>query len=511
MGSALDKKFWAEWEQFRDNIKKATPVDLDESPLAKRKRIAYLEANPEKWFKYYLPTYYTSEPAPFHIAATRRIIAEPEWYEVRSWARELSKSGRTMMEVLYLVLTGKKFNVLLVSSTYDAAERLLMPYKTILESNNRIINDYGVQQSVGNWEAGEFKTKQGVAFRALGAGQSPRGTRNDAFRPDVILIDDIDTDEECRNKERIKIKMQWIEEALIPTRSVSGDLLIIACGNIIARYCCITEMAKKADKHDIVNIIDKYGNSTWPQKNTPEKIARIRKTVSSNAFQKEYMNNPIIVGGTFKEVNYGKAPKVNRCDIVVAYADPSTSDKNGGVKSQASHKSIVIVGFKAYQYFTYWLRVDQINNSGFVDWIFEAEDFLDRHNVDPKKIYIENNSLQDPFYTQVIQPLIKTRTKEKARNDRPPITPDTRKKPDKFARIDGTLEPLNREGNLIFDIELKGTPHMVRMEEQMLGVNETSKTMDGPDALEGAVWKIQKRSAKEDTAYVAEQRANRHY
>lgn len=79
----------------------------------------------------------------------------------------------------------------------------------------------------------------------MGAGQSPRGTRNEAIRPDVILIDDIDTDEECRNKQRIKDKMKWIEEALYGTRSISNPLLWLVCGNIIAKYCCVSEMAKK--------------------------------------------------------------------------------------------------------------------------------------------------------------------------------------------------------------------------------------------------------------------------
>lgn len=45
---------------------------------------------------------------------------------------ELSKSGRTMMEILKLAITGKK-NVLLVSNSYDNAERLLMPYMIELE------------------------------------------------------------------------------------------------------------------------------------------------------------------------------------------------------------------------------------------------------------------------------------------------------------------------------------------------------------------------------------------
>lgn len=85
-----------------------------------------------------------------------------------------------------------------MSNSYDNAERLLMPYMIILERNNGIIADYGTQKKIGSWNAGEFTTRKGVAFRALGAGQSPRGTRNNEIRPDVIIIDDIDTDEDCQ-------------------------------------------------------------------------------------------------------------------------------------------------------------------------------------------------------------------------------------------------------------------------------------------------------------------------
>ncbi|MCH4831225.1 hypothetical protein E5F92_000435 [Flavobacterium columnare] len=56
-----DKKYLELWQQYRDNSYKATPIDLKETASEKAKRIAYLEANPEKWFKYYFPNYYTSE------------------------------------------------------------------------------------------------------------------------------------------------------------------------------------------------------------------------------------------------------------------------------------------------------------------------------------------------------------------------------------------------------------------------------------------------------------------
>ena len=477
-----DKEYLDLWREFCENMDNATPIDLNESRGDKLKRVKHLEANPEEWFKYYFPNYYTSEPTSFHIKATKRVLSTPEWYEVRSWSRELSKSGRTMMEVLFLAMTGKKKNIIFVSNSADNAERLLLPYKGILERNNRIIADYGTQRKVGSWESDEFKTRKGVAFRAVGAGQSPRGTRNDASRPDVILIDDIDTDELCRNQELVKERVKWIEQALIPTRSISNGLLLIACGNIISKYCCITEMGKKADKWEVINIRDKEGKSTWPQKNTEDMIDRVLSSISYESYQKEYFNNPMDGGDTFKDILFEKCPQLRHCDSVVIYADPAPSNSD---KTNASSKAIVIVATKGINYFVYKVWVDQMSNSEFCEYLFEAHDICKKAGVDPIYIWIENNSLQNPFYEQVILPHI-----YRIGNDRKtflPIRPDDRKKPEKYARIEGTLEPLNRLGHLIFNVVEKDNPHMERMVAQFNNFSRKAKLMDGPDAVEGAV------------------------
>lgn len=60
-----DKEYLEKWREFCENIDNATPIDLTESHSEKLKRIAKLETNPEEWFKYYFPNYYTSDPAPF--------------------------------------------------------------------------------------------------------------------------------------------------------------------------------------------------------------------------------------------------------------------------------------------------------------------------------------------------------------------------------------------------------------------------------------------------------------
>lgn len=514
MASYSDKKYLEEWKVFSENVNRATPIDLNETPIEKKKRIERLEKDDEAWFAYYFPNFYTSEPADFHKKSTRKVMANDEYYLVRSWSRELAKSARTMMETLKKILTKRKRNLLMVSDSFDNAKRLLLPYKVNLESNNRIINDYGPQQSLGNWEAHEFKTKGGASFRALGAGQSPRGTRNDAVRPDIILIDDIDTDQDCRNKDIIRERVEWIESALIPTRSISEALLIIACGNIIAKYCCITEMAKKADSHEIINIRDKEGKSTWPQKNSEEQIDRVLKTIGHTARQREYFNNPIVEGTTFKSVKYAKAPLLRSCEMVVVYADPSTSNKDkqkGKSANQRSYKSVQIIGYKNYQYFTYWIRLQQVGNKTFVNWLYDAYDFCKRNRVDTVNIWIENNSLQDPHYEQVIYPQIL----QKANEDCIPVIPvrkDTRNKPEKFERVDGTLQPIDEAGNLLFDEKLKGTEDMETMEAQMLSVSPDCKIMDGPDCNEGGTWIIQNRKVtRTNTSYAFGQRTSHRY
>lgn len=505
--SRKDKEQIVGWDDFVVNQYRATPVDLNETSSDKIKRIEHLEKNPEQWFKYYFANFYTSEPAKFHIKSTKRVIANPEFYVVRSWSRDLSKSGRTMMEVLYLTMTGKKKTVVLTSATKDDADRLLKPYKTILEINNRLKNDYGEQKALSGWEDGDFTTKKGVSFRGVGAGQSPRGTRNDEGRPDIILIDDIDTDVDCNNPETIEKKYNWIETALIPTRAISVPLLIIACGNIIAKYCCITEMAKKANIHEIVNIRDENGVSTWPERNTEELIDLAFRTMTTSAIQKEYFNNPTRVGKLFKKVYWAKCPPLKSCEYVLTYSDPATSNKDN---KTSSRKFTGVIGYKTGNFYLYKCWLDNMTQQTFVNSVYAANDWVKQRKVDTFKNWIENNSLQDPFWEQVLKPLFKSVAKLM---NRIPLfmALDKRSKGEKYTRIEGTLEPIYKLGCLYFNEDEKDNPSMKLMEEEFLGVAPNSKMMDGPDGLEGGVWIIQNIAKKENTDYHVGFIANRKY
>ena len=534
MGS--DKLLISSWKEFADGIRNSTPIDTTETGSAKIARINRLQANPEEWFAYYFPKYSQkpdgtkSPPAQFHKDATVRVLNNPEWTEVRSWSRELAKSTRTMMEVMYLSLVGnpvnvgaglapaqlakgktraklptanrqlptikyrRKQNILLISNSEDNATRLLAPYKVNFEANNRIINDYGKQENIGSWTDTEFITKSGVAFRALGAGQSPRGTRNEAIRPDVIIFDDLDTDIDCLNPDTIDKHWNWVQEAVIPTRSISNPLLVIWCGNIIAEDCCVKRAQERADHVDIINIRDAQGKSSWPEKNSEADIERVLSQISESARQKEYFNNPMTTGKTFANITWGKCPPLKEMQFVVCYSDPSPSNRDHpGAKSGLgnSRKASWIVGKQGRRYYVYFGFLDAVGARKFIEGIYACRDYVD--NQCPAYFIIENNSLQDPIYTGIYLPLI-YEIGAGSKKGVLGVTGDDRKKLDKWYRIEATLEPINSRGDLIFNQDEKGNEHMLRLVNEFKTAKITSKLLDGVDCIQGAVVELDEKS-----------------
>ena len=203
-------------------------------------------------------------------------------------------------------------------------------------------------------------------------------------------MDDFDTDEACRNPDTVDKNWRWWEDALYFTRDPAVPTTIIFCGNIIAKDCCITRAGKLADHWDIVNIRDKNGKSTWPQKNTEEMIDQVISKVSTVAVQKEYFNNPISEGEIFKEITYGKIPSLKKFKFLVVYGDPAPGEnktKNSSTKGcwlcgKLDGKLYVIKGF-----------LDRGLNAEFINWYISLNEYVDGRTT--LYNFMENNKLQD--------------------------------------------------------------------------------------------------------------------
>jgi hypothetical protein len=488
-----NKQALMDWEDFRQQIFNSTSVDPNETDEAKAKRIKELEADPEKWFEYYFPKYCFAKPAKFQIKSTLLFLFCAFIAQLRAWFRGSAKSSRRMMEWLFKMLAQKvRLNLLLLSKSYENAERLLMPYMINLESNQRIINDYGIQEKPGRWSAGEFTTRGGSTFRAVGKGQNPRGTKNEELRVNAINADDLDDDEECRNPERLNQSWKWLMEAVIPTVDISKPYWIAFDNNIIAPDSLAVRFKDYATHVEEVNIRDKEGKSSWSEKNSEEDIDRMLSLISYEAGQQEFFNNPMRQGQTFKEITWGKCPQMKLLPFIISYSDPATSPKDKPiVKSRASNscKVVALIGYKDDTFYLYNCYDDIATNNTFIEWLYEMrKDVRAKSTSLPYYTFIENNTLQDPFYQEVFMPKIHQIGKQYG--GALSITPDGTKKPDKWFRIEATLEPLVRLGRLVFNIEQKDNPHMQRMEKQFLTAHPNSRTLDGPDAIQGGIQMI---------------------
>lgn len=494
-----NKQAMSEWENFIFSISNSTIIDLNETEDEKRKRIKRLEkpGNEEEWIQYYFPKFCFCKPAPFHIKSTLKVIRSKRLYQRRAWARGLSKSTRRMFEIFYKKFVQKmRINMLLISKSESNAIRLLAPYRANLEANQRLINDYGVQERPGKWAEEEFITKDKSSFRAVGMGQNPRGARLDELRINVLVFDDADDDEVCRNPERLQQNWEWVEKTAIPTVDIANDYFILFDNNIIAEDSLAVRAAAYADDVELINIRDIEGKSVWPEKNSEEVIDYMLSKISYESGQGEYFNDGTPTGKVFPKMTYGKCPPLKSLPFVVVYADPSPSNKDKpSVKSKAQNscKAVVVVGYHNLKFYVYKCFVDITTNSNFIDWLYATRDYV--ATATQPYFFIENNTLQGPFYDQVLMPLIFQKGAEKG--GVLGVTPDDRDKPDKYFRIEGTLEPLNRLGLLILNEDEQHDPNMKTLEGQFKKVSPNSKTMDGPDAVEGAVHIIKNKIATE--------------
>jgi hypothetical protein len=183
---------------------------------------------------------------------------------------------------------------------------------------------------------------------------------------------------------------------------------------------------------------------------------------------------------------WGKCPPFSKFRFLVCYGDPSPSNNRQAANSM---KAVFLIGQLEGKFYILDGCVDRSTNAEFVDWYYN----INAQVPTGVQVYnlIENNALQDPFYEQVFIPMFIEKSKQgKFLN----IAPDTRKKPDKFSRIEGNLEPLNTQGRLILNADKKDNPHFKRLEEQFLLLTPQLKApADGADCIEGGVWWLQRK------------------
>jgi len=154
-----------------------------------------------------------------HSGGVKEAIAAP---------RESAKS--TLWNTFYPInniVYAKRHYVVLVSDSSTQADNDLKKIKEALEDNPYILEDFGKLQGKSIWRGDAILTKNGVLVMAYGSGMKLRGIKHRHYRPELIILDDIENDEAVRTKEQRKKLLNWFNKVVTKAGSLKTDIITI--------------------------------------------------------------------------------------------------------------------------------------------------------------------------------------------------------------------------------------------------------------------------------------------
>jgi predicted phage terminase large subunit-like protein len=496
----------------------------DVSDAAKKARRARTLADPFAFFTTYLPHYFSQDFAPFHhelvallegtvfrfpFSVSRESQNQSQRQKTQNRAengkrktenlvltpvvvaapREFAKTTITSFGyVLHQICHGVRHFIIIASDTEDLASDLTGYLYLELLHNERLKSDFG-ELVRDHWAVDDFVTLTDVRLKARGRGQRLRGLKHKQHRPDLIILDDLENDQQARSSELVKKLLSWITGAVYPAIEASGSLFWI--GTILARksalytaihseeepwrhwtrriYRALTEdVGRESEAHPAASEAEAI--SLWPSRHPVPKLLEQKRLMGSLAFNREKQNDPVDEEGVFQEAwfrFYHSADLTGKDLIVAGFFDPSI-----GIGETADYKAILTVGLERREMIFYVL--DAYIRRGTLDEALRAA-FIRHEQLNYWLFGVEDNLFQRLLLREF----------DRLGRERGVILPvrGVTAKSAKETRI-SRLSALVERGQIRF---CKGQSNQDLLLEQLLYFPARTVHDDGPDALEGAV------------------------
>jgi len=216
--------------------------------------------------------------------------------------RGCAKSTVTdFLYVLWEVLhkeKNKDLFITIISESLSQSINFLARIKNALNKNKKILKYFGNfgENTASRWRDNDIILSNGARVMALGTGQKVRGNIQDDTRPNIIILDDFESETNAKTAESRMNNRKWIMEAVLPSLS-QIDGRIICIGTTISEDCFLQWVKDAPDWHVIWKaLIDEEGKSIWPEMYPVEKVEKIRQGFEHmgnlSGFFQEYMNQP---------------------------------------------------------------------------------------------------------------------------------------------------------------------------------------------------------------------------
>lgn len=243
----------------------------------------------------------------------------------------------TFSYVLWCICYNKKRNIVICSDSKNQAQEFLRNIKTELETNQKIIEDFGdlvpTGQHVyddnkramrGKWDERHVITRNQVQIKCLSPGSQARGLNFNVYmedpdnpgqmitkpqRPDLLICDDILNDKWIKNRvQRDKIEEWFFSPVFNAVDSDIGDIIVV--GTILHHDDLLSRIYKDEErtagwvkmKRPACSFdpqTGEIGNVLWPGRWSAAKLLHRRREIGSLAFAREFLLNPTDEGAQF--------------------------------------------------------------------------------------------------------------------------------------------------------------------------------------------------------------------
>ncbi len=492
-------KILADYDKHCQLLSEATAITAGETFAQQTARKRKLEADYIRWFEYYFPNYAGSKCAWFHKKMADLIIKNKNLRLLAELYRSAGKSVHIDMGIplfLYLAMHDIKF-MLLIGETEPKAKKLLSGIQAQLCYNKRIINDYGEKFLQGDWAEGDFTTTDGVKFMALGFGQSPRGAREQANRPDYIVVDDADSKKHVNNDRLMREAIDFITEDVwgcFDSSDTATARFIYSNNNFhknsitnrLKNYFLQAIANSKDSNFKILTVCAVKDLETfepeWKEKTSAEYWKKKYRETPHRSFMREYMHTHIADGTIFKNENilYTDPLPLSKYDALVLYGDLS-------YKAAGDYKAMLLVGKIGRQFHILYALVRRTSRPYCAEWLYNLyEDRkLEKYGI---KYKIEGLFAMDDFVNDFD-------VEGDKRGYHIPVTADKKSKDNKYDRVEAMSAFFERH-NIFFNAKEKNSPDFVIMIDQLLAFEKGSQANDdAPDALCDAIAELNKTTA----------------
>ncbi len=499
----IERKDYQEWLKFCDQVQNTSNIPFNETAEKKQERIKRALKDYNFFFKTYLPIYASSECAYFQIDAANQIAKDKNCFAILEWAREHAKSVHADIGIpMWLKAKGELTGMILMGKNDTDACNLLSDIQAQLQYNKLYAHDFGEQYNAGSWEDGNFSTRDGVKFIAVGRDQSPRGVRKNEKRPNYAAIDDIDDDIIVNNPRRVKEIVDRILGALYFALSIKGARVVIA-GNRIHPQSILAHLvgdtkpgmpkregiyhskvfATENAKHEKA-YIDEGGKPSWKERYTVEELRTKMQKAGMLMSKREFYHEYFIDGKIFKDkmLSWKAMPRNTWKDyeVIYGYMDPSFENN-----ATSDYKAIRVWGLKLKDNPDYEKHcLKSFVRRTELEACFEfMSNFNDKCPAGVSVIWY----IEEQFFNRPVQQALHRHNQKRIADKqiKLSLTVDKRTKENKFTRI-VKMEPEYSDNNVFYNIDEFHDTDMITGNNQLKGIEPGYKTPDdSPDADEG--------------------------